>query len=292
MRTVAATLSALMLVLAACWGPRNDVVPTPTPAPPPPTATPVPPTPTPIPVPTVAVDPLAAVVARQKELQSFRQAVTVEVEGLDAATNPRVLSVWAEGESARPNSRLQVGTDIFGSTLGFTVIQLDRKLYLNPMGVWMAVDAQAIPAGIPLVPIPVAADPQQVLPLLAGGQVVPAIGVPIRGASTDILRFSLPGERAEQLAGHLLITPMVSLLEGVPTYTEASGELAVGREDGFVRRVALVLRGYSGGDPARAFAVQSQTELWDVNDATIAVGPPTEPVFQLPGLDGIRLPGR
>lgn len=291
MRPVAASLSFIALILAGCSASPREAVPTATAVPPPPTPTATA-VPTSTPVPTVVVDPFGAIIARQAALQSFRQAVTLEVQGVDASARPRAFRIWAEGESARPNSRLQVGTDATGTVLGFTVIQVERKLYLNPLGLWMAVDAQAIPAGVPLVPIPVAADPQQVLPLLIGGQAVPAVGVPVRGAPTDIIQFSLPAERAEQLAGQLLITPTVSLLEGAPTYTDLTGDVAVGREDGFVRRVALQLRGYSGGDPARTFAVQSQTELWDVNDPTIAVGRPTEPVFQLPGVDGIRLPGR
>ena len=268
------------------------------PAPPSPAPTPVlPPTaiptavPTATPVPAAQVDPIAAIVARQAELRTFRQAVTLEVVG-PGVGGPIAANVTAEGEAARPNTRLDVRTDALGVPLGFQVVQADGRMYLNPYGLWVAFDGQAIPDGLPLIPIPIGADPQQVLPLLAGSQVTPAVGVPVRGTSTDLLRLAVPPERAGQLAALLVLPQSLAFLQGSTTYTELSAELAVGRDDGFLRRVALVMRGYAGGDPARTFVIQSTTELWDVNDPAIVVAAPSAPAVQLPPLDRLPLPFR
>lgn len=280
-------LLLLLLLLASCR-PPGESPPTPTSTPP--TPTPVPtavPTPTPVPPP--KVDPIAAIFERQGALQTFRQSLLIDLQGISPTGRSVAMKVWAEGESARPDSRLQVGTDALGGPVGFVVLQVGGRLYLNFFGAWVALDAEALPPGVPLVPIPTAADPRELLSVLMGAQVVAATGDAVRGTPTDSLRFTLPPDRAEALAGLLLVAPTVALLQGSPTYTEAGGELAVGRDDGFVRRIALYLRGYSGGDPARAFSLQSQTELWDVNDPAIAVTPPTEPALQLPRLPPIQL---
>jgi hypothetical protein len=287
-RAFAARALAVVLLVGGCRAAPPELPPTPT-VPPPPTATPLPP---PTPVPTPQVDPVGAIVARQTDLQTFRQALSLDVDGIGPGGRPTTMRVWAEGESARPNSRLHVGTTALGMPMGFVVLQIDRQLYLNPFGTWLAVEAQALPPGLPLIPIPLAADPQALLPLFAGAQVTPDLGVPVRGVSTDVLRFTLPPDRAEALTQRLFLSQTVQLLQGRPTYTEAGGELAVGRDDGFVRRVALLLRGYSDGDPARTFSIQSRTELWDVNGPTLTVAPPTEPVFQLPSPNARPTPPR
>lgn len=283
----AASVVAFLVLLAGCQSAPSQPPPTvvPTLAP-----TAAPPTSTPQPTPTPVVDPLAAVVARQADLQTFRQALVLDVEGIDPAGSPRAMKLWAEGESERPNSRLHVGTDALGAPLGFTVIQAERKLYLNPLGMWMALDAEAIPPGMPLVPVPVATDPRELLSLFQGAQLqlLPG-GDSVRGTATDVLRFTLPPERAERLVPRLLLQQTVALLQGTPTYTDLGGEVAVGRADGFVRRIELLVLGYSGGDPARTFSIRSRTELWDVNDGTIAVQLPGEPILQLPT---IGAPGR
>ena len=278
-------LLLVLLLLASCRPPLE----------PPPPPTPAPPTPAPIPtaiptaIPPPKVDPIAAIFERQAALQTFRQSLLIDLQGVSPVGQPIAMKVWAEGESARPDSRLQVGTDALGGPVGFQVLQFGGRLYLNFFGAWVALEAEALPPGVPLVPIPTGADPRELMSVLMGAQVSPGTGESVRGTVTDSLRFTLPPDRAEALARLLLVGPTVALLQGSPTYTEAGGELAVGRDDGFVRRITLYLRGYSGGDPARAFSLQSQTELWDVNDPAIAVTPPTEPALQLPRLPPIQI---
>ena len=280
-------LLLVLLLLVGCRPPVESPPP-PTPAPPTPTTIPtVIPTPTAIPPP--KVDPIAAILERQGALQTFRQSLLIDLQGVSPAGQPIAMKVWAEGESARPDSRLQVGTDALGGPVGFQVLQVGGRLYLNFFGAWVALEAEALPPGVPLVPIPTGADPRELVSALMGAQVIPATGESVRGTATDSLRFTLSSDRAEALARLLLVGPTVALLQGSPTYTEAGGELAVGRDDGFVRRITLYLRGYSGGDPTRAFSLQSQTELWDVNDPAIAVTPPTEPALQVPRLPPIQI---
>jgi hypothetical protein len=280
-------LLLVLLLLVGCRPPVESPPP-PTPAPPTPTTIPtVIPTPTAIPPP--KVDPIAAIFERQGALQTFRQSLLIDLQGVSPAGQPIAMKVWAEGESARPDSRLQVGTDALGGPVGFQVLQVGGRLYLNFFGAWVALEAEALPPGVPLVPIPTGADPRELVSALMGAQVIPATGESVRGTATDSLRFTLPSDRAEALARLLLVGPTVALLQGSPTYTEAGGELAVGRDDGFVRRITLYLRGYSGGDPTRAFSLQSQTELWDVNDPAIAVTPPTEPALHVPRLPPIQI---
>lgn len=288
MRRLATAVLGATALLVGCTSAPAAPLPTAPPAPPPPTATPAP-TATPVPAP--QVDPIAAIVQRQTELKTFRQAVALAVVGAGIG-GPLGASVTAEGEAARPNTRLDVRTDALGTPMGFQFVQADGRMYLNPYGLWVAFDGQAIPEGLPLVPIPIGADPQQVLPLLAGSQVTPAVGVPVRGVSTDVLRFTVPPERAGDLAALLVLPQSLAFLRGPTTFTELSGELAVARDDGFVRRVALQMRGYAGGDPARTFSIESTTELWDVNDPAIAVAAPDAPALQLPSLDQIPLPFR
>ena len=287
MRAILARTTVMLALVVGCSA--GSPPPTPAPVPAPtlalPTATPIP-IPTSTPNQTVAVDPLAAIIARQAQLQTFRQSLVLDIEGVDPAGQPKAMKAWAEGESARPNSSLRVGSDALGIPTGFNVIQADGRVYFNPLGAWLALDAQAVPAGMPLVPIPVPPDPQQMLPLLVGAQVTPVLGVSVRGATTDVLRVSLPADRADLLANQLFISQTVTFLEGTPTYTDLTGEVAVGRDDGFLRRIAFLLRGYSGGDPARVFSIHSQTELWDINDPTIAVSAPTESVINLPAITG------
>jgi hypothetical protein len=241
---------------------------------------------------TPAIDPIAAVVARQADLRTFRQALLVKMAGTGPLNVPVAMSVWAEGESARPNSRLQVGTDAAGAPLGFSVVRADGTLYVNPWGAWLAVEGAAGPDVLPVVPIPIAGDPAEILPLLAGGQITPELDVVVRGAPADVLRISLPPAQAERLSSHLLIPQAGALFGGDLTYTALDGEIAVGREDGFVRLVALRLGGYAAGDRARTFAIESRSEFWDTNDPSIVVGSPAEPTLRLPSLNGIRLPGQ
>jgi hypothetical protein len=283
-----ASMLATLLLVIACT-PSVPPAATPTQAPVPP-STPRP-APTATPLPAAAVDPIAAIVARQTELRTFRQAVKLEVGG-SAEAAALVANVMAEGEAARPNTRLDVRTDALGTSLGFQFVQAEGRMYVNPYGLWLAFDGQAIPEGLPLVPIPLGANPDTLLPLLANSQVTPAVGVPVRGESTDVLRLVVPPERAGQLAEALALPRSLAFLQGQVSYTDASAELAVGRADGFMRRVALVLRGYVNGDATRTFVVQSTTELWDVNDPSIVVNPPDAPTLKLPSLDQLPLPFR
>ncbi len=247
--------------------------------------------PTATPLPAAAMDPIVAIVARQTELRTFRQAVKFEVGGaVEAAA--LVANVTAVGEAARPNTRLDVRTDALGTPLGFQFVQADGRMYVNPYGLWLAFDGQAIPEGLPLVPIPLGANPDIVLPLLANSQVTPAVSVPVRGVLTDVLLLVVPPERAGELAEAMALPRSLAFLQGQTSYTYASAELAVGRDDGFMRRVALELRGYVNGDPTRTFVVQSTTELWDVNDPSIVVSPPEGPTLKLPSLDQLPLPFR
>ena len=281
MRAITIPLVGLVATLLACTPTAPQVPPTPTAAPTsPPTATPPPPTATP--TPRSAADLLGGVLARQAELRTFRQALSLEAAGTGPGGQPLAANVWAEGESARPDSRLAVGTDALGVPLGFSLVQADSRTYVNPGGAWFVTNGQALPAGLPLVPVPVAADPQAMLPLLQGAHAVPELGVVVRGARTDVLRFTVPPDRADALASQVALPSSLVPFLGRPTYTDLSGELAVGNEDGFVRRVALLLRGHADGDPARPFSVRSVTELWDVNDPAIAVAAPDGPVFVLP----------
>src|SRR5687767_4260392 len=108
MRSIVLSMVGLAAVLAACGPAAPDVAPTATAVPTAaPTATPPPPTATP--APRSAGDLLGAVLARQAELRTFRQALTLEATGTGPDGQALAANVWAQGESAGPDSQLHVG---------------------------------------------------------------------------------------------------------------------------------------------------------------------------------------
>ena len=283
-RTGVRLLALLAVVLAAlsvvaCGG--GGVAATPTLAPSPtataePTATPTATrTPTRTRTPTPTASPAMALLrearGKQSDLKSYRGEMEMV---MDIAQRGLVqsITVHLDVEVAEPDMHVKMQTE--GAPGGFDMEMVAKGdvLYMRLADEWSALPASPDrKTQSRLYPV----DDEQLQAFLAVASNATMAGRrQVKGVECDVITFSVPWERALELARLAGNAPAGDLSDAEVNFEQLEGEVAIGVEDKIVRQLGMRMSGHSKANPAERFALDFAMTIWDINANDMVIEAP------------------